>query len=70
MPDDIAKPLARCIYEAHARSRGIKSTWQGIGGTERQHWLNVAEAALSFLGEFQDAIEDEELRPDTGVFGG
>ena len=58
MPDDLTKPLARAIYEAHARSRNVKTAWNQLGGSEQKHWINVSTAALAFLGEY--AVDEEE----------
>ena len=69
MPDDVSKPLARCIYEAHARSRRLKTGWVILSRDEQQHWVNVATAVLSFLGEYEEMFEDG-VSPDAGVFGG
>lgn len=57
--DDMTGPLARVIYEAHARERQIKTTWSGLGGTERAHWMAVSSAVLAFWGEYAGIGEEE-----------
>ena len=55
--DDITKPLAKVIYEAHARSRQLKTRWQDLGNEEK-HWVNVAAAVVAFFGEHQMEEDD------------
>lgn len=57
MDSDLTGPLAKVIYEAHARSRNLKTRFQDLGN-ERAHWINVATAVLAFWGEC--AIDEEE----------
>ncbi len=56
IPDDLTKPLARAIYEAHARSRQIRTAWNQLGGTEQKHWVNVASAVTEFLAEYEEDL--------------
>jgi hypothetical protein len=51
--DEILKPLAREIYEAHRRSRQLKTEWKDLGGSEKQHWVDVATAVRAFMEEFE-----------------
>ena len=59
MPDDLTGPLAKVIYEAHARSRNLKTRWDDIGGTEHAHWKHVSAAVLAFWADYGDMIEEE-----------
>jgi hypothetical protein len=59
--DDLTRPLARVIYEAHARSRNLKSRWEDIGGSEKEHWYHVSAAAITFWGDYADGVEEDTI---------
>ena len=59
--EQMQRQLARVIYEAHARSRKLKTTWRDLGPEEKRHWYFVSTAAVSFFGEYADAIEEDTL---------
>lgn len=61
MPDDLTRPLARVLYEAHAKSRKLKTKWRDLGPEEKRHWYFVSTAAVSFFGEYADAIEEDTI---------
>jgi len=58
---DLARPLARVLYEAHARSRKLKTKWGDLGPEEKGHWLYVATAAAAFWGDYAEAVEEEMI---------
>jgi hypothetical protein len=49
------------LYEAHARSRKLKTKWGDLGPEEKGHWYFVSTAAVSFFGEYADAIEEDTI---------
>ncbi len=52
------KLLAAVIYEAHRRSRKIGTLFKDLGGSEKEHWRRVAEAAIQWFGEQAEVFED------------